>query len=109
MRIIDMVGNTPLITLSYFSEEFPGVSILAKAEFMNPSGSVKDRAAKAMILDGIARGKLTAGKPLLMLPAGIPVLPMPCSVRHWAMTWCYLCPKTPVQSGKTPFAITEQK
>ncbi|WP_145601571.1 PLP-dependent cysteine synthase family protein [Yersinia frederiksenii] len=70
MRIIDMVGNTPLITLSYFSEEFPGVSILAKAEFMNPSGSVKDRAAKAMILDGIARGKLTAGKTIIDATSG---------------------------------------
>ncbi|CNE05271.1 PLP-dependent cysteine synthase family protein [Yersinia kristensenii] len=70
MRIIDMVGNTPLITLSYFPEEFPGVSILAKAEFMNPSGSVKDRAAKAMILDGIARGKLTAGKTIIDATSG---------------------------------------
>lgn len=59
MSILDLVGNTPLIALKNLSEDISDVPIFGKAEFMNPSGSVKDRAAKAMILDGIAGGKLT--------------------------------------------------
>ncbi|MDR1893444.1 MAG: pyridoxal-phosphate dependent enzyme, partial [Spirochaetales bacterium] len=52
MNLLDLVGNTPLIELPRLSAETPGVSLLGKAEFCNPSGSVKDRAAKAMILKG---------------------------------------------------------
>ena len=48
------VGNTPLIRLRAVSEE-TGCEILAKAEFMNPGGSVKDRAARAIVLDAEAR------------------------------------------------------
>jgi hypothetical protein len=55
MNLLETIGETPLITLPSFAAELPGVTLLAKAEFMNPSGSVKDRAAKAMVLDGIAR------------------------------------------------------
>ncbi|MDR3365032.1 MAG: cysteine synthase family protein [Clostridiales Family XIII bacterium] len=62
MRILDMVGNTPLIELANMAKAFPGVTVLGKAEFANPSGSVKDRAAKAMLLDGIEKGLLTKGK-----------------------------------------------
>ncbi|HAJ18880.1 MAG TPA: cysteine synthase A, partial [Rhodospirillaceae bacterium] len=46
----DAVGNTPLIKLKRASEE-TGCTILGKAEFLNPGGSVKDRAAKYIILD----------------------------------------------------------
>ena len=70
MNILATVGNTPLITLSSFSEDSPGVELLGKAEFMNPSGSVKDRAAKAMVLDGIARGALTQGKTIIDATSG---------------------------------------
>ncbi|MDR3123970.1 MAG: pyridoxal-phosphate dependent enzyme, partial [Treponema sp.] len=51
-----MVGNTPLLELKKISQDLDGVSIAAKAEFCNPSGSVKDRAAKAMILAGLEQG-----------------------------------------------------
>src|SRR6201996_5013149 len=51
------VGNTPLIRLRGVSEE-TGCEILGKAEFMNPGGSVKDRAARAIISDAEARGEL---------------------------------------------------
>ena len=50
---VDAVGNTPLIRLNSFSEE-TGCEILGKAEFLNPGGSVKDRAA----FDGQVTGKL---------------------------------------------------
>src|SRR6185312_413786 len=51
------VGNTPLIRLRGVSEE-TGCTILGKAEFMNPGGSVKDRAARAIIIDAERRGAL---------------------------------------------------
>ena len=54
------VGNTPLIKLRKASEE-TGCTILGKAEFMNPGGSVKDRAAKAIVLDAEKRGLLQPG------------------------------------------------
>ena len=54
------VGNTPLIRLRRVSEE-SGCEILGKAEFMNPGGSVKDRAAAAIIADAERRGQLKSG------------------------------------------------
>src|SRR5678815_5318991 len=54
------VGNTPLIRLRRLSE-LTGCEILGKAEFMNPGGSVKDRAALGIILDAETRGLLRAG------------------------------------------------
>ena len=56
----DAVGNTPLIKLKRASEE-TGCTILGKAEFLNPGGSVKDRAAKYIILDAEERGELEPG------------------------------------------------
>ena len=57
---IDSVGNTPLIKLQKASEQ-TGCTILGKAEFLNPGGSVKDRAAKYMVLDAEQRGALEPG------------------------------------------------
>ena len=48
--LIGNVGNTPLLKVAKVSAEFPGVEIYAKAEYFNPGGSVKDRAALNMIL-----------------------------------------------------------
>ena len=56
----DTVGNTPLIKLKKASE-LTGCTILGKAEFLNPGGSVKDRAAKYIILDAEQRGDLKPG------------------------------------------------
>ena len=70
MNLLETIGATPLITLPSFAAELPGLTLLAKAEFMNPSGSVKDRAAKAMVLDGIARGLLTPGKTIIDATSG---------------------------------------
>ena len=56
----DAIGNTPLIRLRKASE-LTGCTVLGKAEFLNPGGSVKDRAAKYMILDAEARGDLQPG------------------------------------------------
>jgi cysteine synthase A len=57
---VDTIGNTPLIKLKRASEE-TGCTILGKAEFLNPGGSVKDRAAKYIILDAEERGDLEPG------------------------------------------------
>jgi cysteine synthase A len=57
---VDAVGNTPLIKLRQASE-LTGCTILGKAEFLNPGGSVKDRAAKYMVLDGERRGVIERG------------------------------------------------
>ncbi len=57
---IDSIGNTPLIKLGAASEA-TGCLILGKAEFLNPGGSVKDRAALAIIRDAEARGQLRSG------------------------------------------------
>jgi len=70
MNILDIVGNTPVIELKNIFNAASGVSIFAKAEYCNPSGSVKDRAAKAMILDGINKGLLTKDKILLDSTSG---------------------------------------
>lgn len=70
MTILDLVGNTPLLALNHLPGNTSGVAIWGKAEFMNPSGSVKDRAAKAMMLDGIASGRLTREKTLVDATSG---------------------------------------
>jgi cysteine synthase len=63
------IGNTPLIRLRAFSEE-TGCQILGKAEFMNPGGSVKDRAAKWIVLDAERRGALRPGGTVVEGTAG---------------------------------------
>jgi S-sulfo-L-cysteine synthase (O-acetyl-L-serine-dependent) len=65
-----MIGRTPLVRLHQFERETPGVELYAKAEWQNPGGSVKDRAAARMILDGEAKGRLTAGKTILDATSG---------------------------------------
>ena len=53
-----MIGRTPLVRLHQFERATPGVELYAKAEWQNPGGSVKDRAAARMILEGEKSGKL---------------------------------------------------
>ena len=67
--LTDAIGNTPLIQLRKASEQ-TGCTILGKAEFMNPGGSVKDRAAKYIILDAEARGELEPGGVIVEGTAG---------------------------------------
>jgi cysteine synthase A len=66
---VDAVGNTPLIRLEGLSRA-TGCEILGKAEFMNPGGSVKDRAAKWIVLDAEARGALKPGGTVVEGTAG---------------------------------------
>jgi len=66
---IDTIGNTPLIRLARASDA-TGCEILGKAEFLNPGGSVKDRAALALIEDAVAAGRLRPGGTIVEGTAG---------------------------------------
>ena len=68
--VVDLIGNTPLIRLSSFEQGLPGVELWAKAEWRNPGGSVKDRGAARMILDGERSGALTRDKILIDATSG---------------------------------------
>ncbi|HYO07708.1 MAG TPA: cysteine synthase family protein [Tepidisphaeraceae bacterium] len=69
--VLDLVGNTPLLSFKRIGQHLaPGVRVLAKAEWYNPGGSVKDRAALAMILDGERRGLLTRDKRIIDATSG---------------------------------------
>jgi cysteine synthase B len=66
-----MIGRTPLVRLHRFEREVPeGVELYAKAEWQNPGGSVKDRAAARMILEGEASGRLTPTRTILDATSG---------------------------------------
>ncbi len=69
--VIDLIGNTPLIRLGKITRDLNSdVEIYAKAEWFNPGGSVKDRPALWMILDGIRSGKLTKDKIIMDSSSG---------------------------------------
>src|ERR687897_1435635 len=67
--VVAAIGNTPLIKLRRASEE-TGCTILGKAEFMNPGQSVKDRAARQMILEAENRGQIEPGGLVVEATAG---------------------------------------
>lgn len=68
--ILSRIGNTPLVKLSRISSECGEVEIFAKAEWFNPGGSIKDRPALNMVLDGERKGSLIPGKTLLDATSG---------------------------------------
>ena len=68
--ILSLIGNTPLLRLRKVCAEFPQVELLAKAEWTNPGGSVKDRAAWNIVQEAEQAGLLTPGKILLDSTSG---------------------------------------
>src|SRR5947208_6653493 len=68
--VLDMIGRTPLVRLHQFERDTRGVELYAKAEWQNPGGSVKDRAAARMILEGEASGALTPARTILDATSG---------------------------------------
>ena len=68
--ITKLVGHTPLLRVRLFERDFPDVEVYAKAEWFNPGGSVKDRAALAMIEDGERSGALTVEKTIVDSTSG---------------------------------------
>jgi cysteine synthase B len=69
-HLVERVGKTPLLRFERIAAQFPNVEIYAKAEWFNPGGSVKDRAALAMIRDGERTGSLRPGKIILDATSG---------------------------------------
>ncbi|HEX3698718.1 MAG TPA: cysteine synthase family protein [Polyangia bacterium] len=69
-RITDLIGDTPIVRLRAFDCETPNVEIWAKCEFLNPGGSVKDRAAYQMIKDAIRTGALKPGQTIIDSTSG---------------------------------------
>jgi S-sulfo-L-cysteine synthase (O-acetyl-L-serine-dependent) len=68
--LLDLIGNTPLLKLERVTGAFPNVEFLAKAEWFNPGGSVKDRPALSMIQAGLASGALRPGKTIIDATSG---------------------------------------
>jgi cysteine synthase B len=68
--VLELIGRTPLIRLTAFERETPGVELYAKAEWQNPGGSVKDRAAASMIADGERSGRLRPGLTIVDATSG---------------------------------------
>jgi cysteine synthase B len=69
-RTLDRIGNTPLLRIERVASDLPGIEILGKAEWLNPGGSVKDRAAANIVAKAQVSGKLTSGKILLDSTSG---------------------------------------
>jgi cysteine synthase B len=92
--VLASIGRTPLFRLSgaaFPGGELPGgVEVYAKGEHLNPGGSVKDRAARAMILDGERTGRLTPGKTILDATSGNTgiALAMIGAARSYPVTVC---------------------
>jgi cysteine synthase B len=89
-NVIGNVGNTPLMRLEKVAAEFPGIEIYAKAEYFNPGGSVKDRPALNMILEGERTGKLTRDKILIDSTSGNTGIAyaMICAARGYQVKLC---------------------
>ena len=68
--VLDLIGNTPLVRLSAFEAGLRNVELWAKAEWKNPGGSMKDRPAARMILDGERSGQLTRDRIILDATSG---------------------------------------
>jgi S-sulfo-L-cysteine synthase (O-acetyl-L-serine-dependent) len=69
-RSLDLIGNTPLLRLERLTSHLPGIELLGKAEWRNPGGSVKDRAASNIVAEGRASGKFGPGQTLLDSTSG---------------------------------------
>lgn len=71
---LELIGGTPILKLNGYAKKagIGDATILAKLEYLNPAGSVKDRVALAMIEDGERKGLLKEGRSLSSLPVEIP-------------------------------------
>src|SRR5438876_10168725 len=85
------IGSTPLIRLRRLARDLPaGVEVFAKAEYLNPGGSVKDRPALRMILEGEQSGRLYPGRAILDATSGNTGIAyaMIGAVRRYSVTLC---------------------
>jgi cysteine synthase B len=70
LSLLDRIGNTPLLRFDRLTAHLPGVTLLGKAEWHNPGGSVKDRAASSIVAQGRRSGQFGSGKILLDATSG---------------------------------------
>ncbi|MCU1301612.1 MAG: Cysteine synthase [Candidatus Sulfotelmatobacter sp.] len=70
LSLLDRIGNTPLLRFDRLTADLPGITLLGKAEWHNPGGSVKDRAVASIVAEGRRTGKFTSGKTLLDATSG---------------------------------------
>jgi cysteine synthase B len=70
LSLLDRIGNTPLLRFDELTSHLPAVTLLGKAEWHNPGGSVKDRAASNIVAEGRRSGKFSSGKILLDATSG---------------------------------------
>jgi len=70
LTLLERIGNTPLLRFQRVSRNSKGIEVLAKAEWVNPGGSVKDRAAASIVADAQRTGNLGPGKTLLDSTSG---------------------------------------
>ena len=84
--VLELIGNTPLVRINRMNP-VPGVEVLAKLEWMNPGGSVKDRIGLRMIEQAEATGELTPGKIVLEASSGNTAigLAMVCAVKGYQL------------------------
>ena len=97
--MIEYIGNTPLIELKYFSE-LTGCKILGKAEFMNPGGSVKDRAAKYSIEDALGKGVIKPGGTIVEGTAGNTGIGLALVGNSFGMKTVIVIPETQTEEKK---------
>jgi cysteine synthase A len=97
--MIEYIGNTPLIELKYFSE-LTGCKILGKAEFMNPGGSVKDRAAKYIIEDALEKGVIKPGGTIVEGTAGNTGIGLALVGNSFGMKTVIVIPETQTEEKK---------
>jgi len=70
LSLLERIGNTPLLRFDRLTARLPGVTLLGKAEWYNPGGSVKDRAASNIVAEGRRSGRFTSAKTLLDATSG---------------------------------------
>jgi cysteine synthase B len=68
--LLATIGNTPLVRVDVFAEEFPDLTVSAKLEYFNPGGSLKDRPVRQILLDALETGALRPGKIILDSSSG---------------------------------------
>ena len=103
-NFIESIGNTPLIKLNYPSK-ITGCNIYGKAEFLNPGGSIKDRAAKAIILDAIKVGKLKDGGTIVEGTAGNTGIGLGLVGNSMGFKTIIVMPETQSQEGRARKSI----
>ena len=97
--VIECIGNTPLIKLNHFSK-ISGCTIYGKAEFMNPGGSVKDRAALYIIQDALRSGKIKPGGTIVEGTAGNTGIGLSLIANYFGIKTIIVIPETQTKEKK---------